>query len=400
MAYSDRLAAFKAALDGYSENEEKLSELYKTARQKNEQEKNNELKRLESDYKSERNAVFADNARDERNTFGMLASRGLSFSGEAAQAKLNSNITLSNRLGELASTNSKSRDEINKEYADNAHALELEEAEKRSSFLNEKNALLADIAHAELDYEQKERELALEKELQYAKLEAEKEMQEKELAAKYQSTLNGNTSKPANSNNNTASSDETKNETASDGVVFSPEIKPKDLAKLTVVNATGGDYINSENDAYLVNRYLLEMQENYNLSDEYMEELIFMLKAYGLKELTPSELRQTVITEDARQLYDYNYNKLYKEYIDRGVKAHRARYYAAAMARTETLNLLYERTENRQEFFEYCKVLEIDDTHAKGFAADKVWYNKSKDVVEKSENKQVNKKENTVSTLN
>lgn len=386
MAYSDRLQSLKDALDSYSENDLKLASLYKTARERNEISKSNELKRLESEYKSDRNSAYADVARDERNLLSSLSARGLGFSGETAQAKLNSSLALQGRLSELASEKSDNALAINKEYLENDQALSVEEAEKRQALSNDRAKLLHELAKTELDAEQKEKELSLERELANEKLKAEKEMHEASLSAKN----NQSQSQTSNKTQSNVNTDE-------ENTFFSPEISPKDLAKLTVVNATGGDYIDSERDAYLVNRYLLQMQEDYDLSDEYMHELIFMLKAYGHKELTLKELRRTVITTDAKDIYSSAYEKRYKEYIDTGMKTVMARHYAQGLAAKDTLTYLFDRTESASEFYEYCKLLGIEEESARSFAKDLVWYNKDGD--EKSEPKQVNKRESGVSLI-
>ncbi len=368
MAYSDTVKAFKDALNGYSEEENKLSELYKTALSRNEKAKNDGLTRLDTAYKSDRNEVFADNARAEQNAARVLNSRGLGFSGEMAQSKLNSNLSLSNRLGDLASENAKNKQDLINQHDRYAHELSVEEAEKRSTLNEGKSKLLADIAKAELESEQKEKEL----ELGYAELEAEKELFKAELEAKYQNTQsNGST---GNTNGGINGS-----QTESDEVddYFSPEIKPKDLANLMVQNATGGDYIKTERHAYLVNKYLLEATEKYNLSDSYMQELVFMLKAYGLKELSYSELRKTVITQDAQELYNHSYEKRYKEYVERGAKPFRARTYARGLAVTDTFDYIFSHTQSKEEFLEYCELIKLDSEAAKNYASNKVWSKKT-----------------------
>lgn len=403
MAYSDTVQAFKDALAGYSEEEKKLSELYKNALSLNERSKSDRLNQLDADYKSDRNDAFADNARDEQNTLRSLSARGLGFSGEMAQARLNSNMSLSNRLGDLAKANTKNRQELINEHEKYAHDLSVEEAERRASLAEGKNKLLADIA----DHEQRENAQKLDRELEYAKLEAEKEMQDAELKAKYPDTytgsFNGNGGNGGNTGNNGgahggAHGGEVDGKVEGEAV-FSPEIKPKDLAKLTVMNATGGDYIKTENDAYLVNKYLLEMQENYNLSDEYMQELIFMLKAYGHKEQTPAELKKSVVTRDAKLLYDSAYGTRYKECVDRGAKPNVARIYAQKLALNDVFDLIYSRTSNSKEFLEYCAAIKLNEEKAKAYAYNTVWYKEEEKEKPQNQKKPTARPSNTQNTI-
>ena len=368
MAYSDTVSAFKEALNGYSEEENKIKELYKSARERNEAAKSQAIAQLDSKHSSDRNAAFADNARAELNTARMLNSRGLGFSGEMAQSKLNSNLSLSSRLGELASANTVSRQALIDKHDGYAHELALEEAEKRALLRDGKSKLLADVAKAELENEQKEKEI----ELGYAKIEAEKELLQAELDAKYkgeQGFTAGNVGNGTDNVDNGTADTETPDTDAS--VFFSPEIKPKDLARLMVQNATGNDYIKSERDTHLVNKYLLQAIEDYKLSDAYMEELIFMLKAYGLKELSHLDLRKSVISTDAKSVYDTNYEKRYKEYIDRGTAPSRARTFAQYSARTDAFDYIYSHTNSKAEFLECCELIKLDYEEAKKYASDK-----------------------------
>ncbi len=368
MAYSDTVKAFKDALNGYSEEENKLSELYKTARERNEAAKSQAIAQLDSKHSSDRNAAFADNARAEQNAARVLNSRGLGFSGEMAQSKLNSNFSLSNRLGDLASENAKNKQDLINQHDRYAHELSVEEAEKRSTLNEGKSKLLADIAKAELENEQKEKEL----ELGYAKIEAEKELLQAELDAKYkgeQSNATGTGGNVTGTGGNLTVGSETPD---SDSIgLFNPEIKPKDLAKLMVQNATGNDYIKSEKDTHLVNKYLLQAIEDYELSDAYMKELVFMLKAYGLKELSHSELRKAVISTDAKSIYDTNYEKRYKEFVDRGAVPTRARGFALISARIDAFDYIYSRANSKAEFLECCKRIKLDAEEAEKYASDK-----------------------------
>ena len=405
MVYSDTVKAFKDALNGYSEEEKRITELYTAAIKQNEESKNNALLQLEKQYRADRNEASNDTLREENNIKRSLAERGLGFSGEAAQASLNSGLALAKRLKVLASDKSKrSADVIDGNLAKN-YELSIEANDKMIGLNESKNKLLTDIASLEHESEQAALDRAAKAELQKEKLMHDRDMLTTELKAKYESVINSsNTNNKNQSTNTTINQSGSKNPATNDteslenGVFFSPDIKPKDLARLAVQNATGSDYINSDNDAYLVNKYLLDLEESYNIPDDYMKELIFMLKAYGYQELSPKERKVEVLTRDGEILFDENYRTRYKEYVDRGVRPLTARSYALAQARKDVVEMLYKRTENRAEFMELCEALEISEDIAKSFAADKVWYDPSKDKPDPK--KPINKQIKTEISLN
>lgn len=370
MAYSDTLNELRSALDSYSENGEKLTALYKTALENADKAHKESMKQLNAQYRRDRNDVFADNARDERNTFNLLATRGLGFSGDAVQAKLNSNILLSNRLGELANSKNDSARELQQSLAEKSNNISLELADKQNELADKKNGLLADIAKAEQEKLMQEEALKAEKELEYAKLKAEKDMHEAELNAKYYNNthVDGNSGNSNGIGNDSAGTD---SDNTAQG--FTPDISPKDLAKLMVTNATGSNYIDSEEDSYLVNKYLLDIMDNYGIGNEYAEELIFMLKAYGYEEISRSQMRVMVITHDAETYYNKKYTEYLNEYIPQTLNKSEARIYAASAAANDMMAYFYTNTKTEAEFLQCCEKLGISNEKAREYAAGKSW---------------------------
>lgn len=407
MAYYDTIEGLKNALDGYSDDEEKLSALYKNAYDAADKEYQDSKALLDRDYRAERNRVYSDNARDERNTFALLAERGLGFSGEAAQTKLNSNILLSNRLGELSAENSRNNAELDKAHADKKHSLSREYFDKAGSLNDEKNRLRFDIASLEQKAESDEADRLFEKEKFDAqlkaeaeandkklkadaeandkklkadadaldkKLKADREMLDAELYAKYyaqskgQSLNNGNSS---GGKGTAGSGDDYTLEDILNG--YLPDISPKDLAKLMVTNATDDNFINDEQGDYLINKYLLDMFDNYNMDEDYMRELVFMLKAYGFNDVGVSGMRVKVISHDARTYYDESYHSYYNKYAESGLTESEARKGARELARKGQLEYIKSRTNSLSEFLECCKNAGISDSDANEFANDFVW---------------------------
>ncbi len=336
MAYVDTIQSMKDALSGYSAEEKRLTELYKTAMAKNEEAKAQSLSLLDAEYKRDRNEVYADNARDERNTMKVLAARGLGFSGEAAQARLNSDLALSSRLGELATENAKSRREIIDQSDKYSQSLAIEEADKLADIAADKSKLMTDLTKAQA-----------------------------ELDAKYESSLDIGINGSGGSFGSGNAQDTEKDETDD---FFNPDIKPKELAKLAVLNATGGEFITTEEDAYRLNKYLFDLYESHALSDDYKEELVFMLKAYGYNALSDVDLKHSVVTNEAKLLYDNAYTASYKAFLDRGVSPSSALVLAVNKASNDVMDMLYDHSDSKEEFLKLCKALKINDATAQGYA--------------------------------
>ncbi len=434
MAYTDQINSLKEALNSYSAEEEKLSALYKTAIENAEKAHQTAKAQLESQYQRDRNAVYADNARDERNFNNLLAERGLGFSGEAAQSKLNSNITLSNRLGDLEREKNQNSLKLDADLASNKTTLSLEEAEKLKSILDSKNQLGADIAGMELereneanklawekeseanriqaekealaqqiladqqaladklnaeqqaqyaqiqaDKEAKELELQAEKDMLAIKLQAEKDMLAAELEAKYNSVISGETSSSGSTDKNTSSDKNTTAGTQSsqdipvddpsdDGGSFIPNINAPSLAKQLVNTATSGNgYVSDDDHDHIINKYLIQLREGYDIDEEYYDELIFMLKAYGYTEKTYPEMRIQVITYDAEAYYEDIYDECFESYALNGMEDGAAQKKARETAAQKQIEYMYKKSNSNLEFKECCKQMGIGSTKAQEY---------------------------------
>ena len=332
MAYSDSIKNLKDALSGFSEEEKKLESIYKTAIENAEKEFSNSEKRLLQQYKRDRNEVYSDSAREERNLLNMLSHRGLGFSGESAQAKLNSDMILANRLSALAREKNESSIKLLQDFANRKNGIELESAQKRGDFIDKANQLKVDIAELELD-----------KEMNDAKLRAEMKMLEKELAAKYHTNGGGG---GGGDGENTEG--------------YIPDISEKELAKLLISNASAGEqYINSEKQAYIVNKYLLDLKENYNLNSDYFTNLVLILKSYGYAQVSDLEMRTIVIVKDAEIEYNNKYNVAYDQAILEDKSQSDARSLAKKAAKEGKIDYIFKKSKNEQEFKTFCYAANI-----------------------------------------
>jgi hypothetical protein len=334
----------KSALDSFSEDEKKLAELYKNAIQNAETEFKASNERLESQYNSDRKKVYSDTAREERNMFNMLARRGLGFSGEAAQTKLNSDIILANRLGDLLREKNYNALKLEQDLADRKNAISLENAEKQGDLFGKQNDLRTQIAKLELDKEQKEAELKAENDRFYSQLAAEKERFEKELAAKYSSDSGGSGNDSQNKNG------------------YIPEISEKELAKILITNAANGEnYKNTKTQFYLVSRYLIDLQDNYNLDSDYYKNLVLILKSYGYTQFNDLTTRAKVVSYEAENYYDKQFDKFYDKYVTNGTRESDARSNARASALRATLDYIASKSRSETEFRRFCQEADIDD---------------------------------------
>lgn len=364
MAYSNTIDSLKAALNSYSAEEEKLSRLYSDAIQNAEKAYKEALKQSDEQYKRDRNTVYADNAQAERNYMNTIAARGLGFSGEATQAKLNSNITLANRLSALEREKYRNDITLDQELETNRTNLSLEEAEKLKDLIDGRNGMQFDIASLELEKEQNDAQLQAEKEANAAKLQAEKEMLQMELDAKYGGTSGGNGSSGGNGGNGGGSGAEAETEAEEESTAngFVPNITAKELAKQLINTATeGSNYVNSEKHKYLVNKYLLELNENYGIDRDYLDDLLFMLRVYGYEESSIPQMRIDVITYDAIAYYYDACDEYYDKYTVAGMKESRAKAESRKIAANKQIDYIYKQCRNILEFEQCCKAVGISD---------------------------------------
>ncbi len=186
MAFIDTIEGLKKALSSYSSDESKLTELYENALKNAVNDNAVAKSQLEEQYRADRHDAVVDTARDERNSAQLLSARGLGFSGEAVQSRLNSGVTLANRLGALANEKNRSAQKLDSDLANRKSEIEFERANKLSSLINERNSLTLQIAKAELEKEEGDADRRAESERLEKELLAEKEKLDKTISAEYE----------------------------------------------------------------------------------------------------------------------------------------------------------------------------------------------------------------------
>ncbi len=368
MAYSDTINQLREALNSYSEDEARIADLYETAVSNARKEYHDAYNMLDYNYAMERNKAYSDNARNERSYNQLLASRGLGFSGEAAQGKLNSNISLTNRLTDIGLERKRSAQELSKNYNDSLIQLKTQQADKLFELYNNKNKAGMDIAALELESENNQAKLDAEKALQDAKLKAEKEMFYAELNAKYNSSQGSTGS--SNSGGSGNGSQNTSNKTEETGFSkYIPNISTESLAKQLVSSATKGEEygIKSYNAIYTLNKFLVNLYDNYKVDQEYFDELIFMLGIHGFKAASYPEMRVQVISYEGKKTYDQIFDSVYENFLVSGMSEAGAMTAAKRSAMDKTMLYMYREAANLNEFYKCCDAMDIDDNSIREF---------------------------------
>ncbi len=368
MAYSDTIDQLREALNSYSEDEARIAELYQTALDSAKKEYHDAYNMLDYNYAMERHKAFSDNARNDRSYNQLLASRGLGFSGEAAQNKLNSNILLTNRLTDIGLERRKSADELSKNYNDNLVKLKTQQADRLFELYNSKNKAGMDIAALEMENENNKAKLEAEKALQDAKLKAEKEMFYAELNAKYNATQGGSSS--SNSAGSGDSSQNTDDKTEETGFSkYVPNISTESLAKQLVSSATKDEEygIKSWNAIYTLNKFLVNLYDNYKVDQDYFDELVFMLGIYGFEAPSYPEMKVQVISYEGKKTYNEIMESVYEKFLVSGMSEAGAKAAAKSSAMDKTMLYMYREASNLNEFYKCCDAMNFDDASVREF---------------------------------
>lgn len=380
MAYFDTVEQLKQIIDGYSAESDKLSALYKSALEKAEDSYKEQNELLEKRYQRDRNEAYSDVARDKRNAFNMLASRGLGFSGEAAQVGLNSNLLLNERLAEITRGRAEAEQALLGDFEGKKQSLTLEQMKNQGLLDDRRNGLLEGMLALESEREQAEKDRESEKELLAIKaeqtreletallaqkLKAEKEMQRAELDAKYGSGGSSSSGGTGSGGSSSGGSSSSGNVNVSGSSV--PTLDAKELAKLVIQNSTDGNYVRTKDEEYRVNKYIVDLIDSYKPSDEYMQELLFMLRAYGYRFSDINTVRNSVISYDAKALYSQKYGEYYDKYIVNGSHELTAGLMATENARNEQLDYIFDRVSSKEQFKSVCSSAGIPNSYVEEY---------------------------------
>ncbi len=95
------------------------------------------------------------------------------------------------------------------------------------------------------------------------------------------------------------------------------------------------------------------------MNDEYYEELVFMLRAYGYNVPDEIDMRADVISTDAKQYYNNKYDEFYNDYVVNGASEKGARDSAQTDATNAMLKYIFEHSKNEREFRYFCAATSI-----------------------------------------
>lgn len=313
MNYSELVEQTKKELLKHSDTAAILANMYNQAKQNYENAYRESAEALNKDYEAKRNAASAQQKQSDKNTDELLAARGLAFSGESAQAKINSNITLANTLSSLA------RD----------HSAGLAQLKRQK-----------DESIAELDAEYGEKRIQAEKELND---DAVKMAQDK---IKYGEVTLG--------------SEGGGEVTEGDGL-YEPSMTAYQLANAIVKRYGTGGKVQKAEENLNINRYLKELKERYSFTDEYIDKLSFVLDALGYIGLDEDGMHVATVVNGGNLEYDESYEQAQKTakklYYDHDERSN----YAKKRANMDRLDYIYTRCETMDQFYSACQLLDMSN---------------------------------------
>ena len=315
MKYSELVEQTKKELEKSYGTAAELTRLYNNAKANYEKQHKQSLEELSKDYEQKRNDAAAQKLIDEKNTGEFLASRGLSFSGESAQARLNSDITFNNTLSDLAKQHGEGISQLNKSKSEYFEKLDTDYAKDSISAQKELQKLAQEMADNKIKYGEV-----------------------------------------------TVGGDALGTDDSDDGgeVVFTPDMSAYQLASAIVKRFGSGGKISKAEHNINVRNYLEKLTSRYNITDEYMDKVIFVLDALGYTAMDKTGEKTASIVSEAELYHDKAYEKaknlakmLFTDYDDRNN-------YAKKHAYMEKLDYVYTRCETIEQFYEACLMLGLD----------------------------------------
>ena len=326
MKYSELVEQTKKELEKSYGTAAALTRLYNNAKANYEKQHKESVESLNKDYEEKKNLAAAQKLVNEKNTGEFLASRGLSFSGESAQARLNSDINFNNTLSSLAKQHTTELSELNKSKSEYLGKLDTDYAK--------------DSINAQKEFEKLALEMA-ENKIKYGDV-----------------TVGGDALGTENGENGGD---------GGDGIAFTPDMSAYQLATAIVKRYGSGGKISKAEHNLNVKKYLEKLTERYNITDEYMDKVIFILDALGYTGMNDTGAKTASIVNEAELQYDKAYSRakslaklLFYDYDDRNE-------YAKKRAYMEKLDYVYTRCETMEQFYDACLMLGLNNEKAEEY---------------------------------
>lgn len=313
MNYSDLVEQTKKELMKHSDTAAILADMYNRARQSYENTYKASAEELTKDYEAKRNAASAQQKLNDKNTDELMAARGLAYSGESAQAKINSNIALANTLSSLASDHTEALTGLKKQKDEKIADLDMEYSEKR---IQADKALTDDAIKMAQD------------KIKYGEV-----------------TIDGAGSSA---------------DGEGDGI-FTPEMSANQLATNIVKRFGTGGKVQKAEENLNIYQYLRDLRERYSFTDEYLNKLTFALDALGYIGINADGLHVATVVNSGNLEYDDSYEnamhvakKLYYDHDDRNN-------YAKKRANMDRLDYIYTHCNTSEQFYSACRLLDMSN---------------------------------------
>jgi len=328
MAYNDAIESLKNALNGYSEEEDRIKELYAKAKSSISETYGADVAAAERERMKKRAEAEADAKRAERGSDLMLAQRGLAFSGEAAQTRLDSALALNRRLAAIDEQHSKSRNELAKAHGESLLKAEAEEAKRTAEAEEGKNRIKSEIAELELKRES-----------------------EQARAARGTSSAG-------------AEAAGAKNEEKG----YRPPMTAKALAEQMISSVNSRGYLSKAWEMQKISEKLDNLKKGYEIDGDYLDDLIFTLRSYGYTE--PERQQKSALerlADEADEFYRSTYGFNYASYQLAGFPESAADSRAKEKAKEKLLEYVYDRVSDARDFRNVCTVLGISSAAANAY---------------------------------
>ena len=317
MNYSELVEQTKKELEKSYGTSAALTQLYNNAKANYEKQHKESVESLNKDYEEKKNQAAAQKLTDEKNTGEFLASRGLSFSGESAQARLNSDISFNNTLSSLAKQHSEGLSQLHKSKNEYFGKLDADYAKDSITARKELQKLAQEMADNKI---------------------------------KYGDVILGGDALGTDDG-----------DTDGDGIVFTPNMSAYQLASAIVKRYGSGGKISKAEHNLNIRNYLEKLTSRYNLTDEYMDKVIFVLDALGYTAMSETGTKTATIVNQAELYHDKAYSRakslakiLFTDYDDRNE-------YAEKHAYMEKMDYVYTRCETMDQFYEACLMLGLNN---------------------------------------
>lgn len=366
MTYSELIEQTRKELEKYSDTAKTLTDMYNKAKAAYEENYGISVEKLDDDYAVKKNAAAAQQKLDDKNTGEYLASRGLAFSGESAQAKLNSDMIYKNTLASLAGDHANSLSQLQQDKNSYLAKLDMDYAEKQLEAQKELTENALQLAQDKIKYGDA---------VIGDPAENEDVQTDGGNSAESDSASGGNTENNSASGNssvkdsavkdttaNKSESNTKTDETVSTESSFEPSMTAYQLANAIAKRYGSSDTVSLAEANINISKYLSGLKARYAFTDEYMDKVVFVLDALGYTPMDEKYIDIAVMVNNSANEYDIEYKSaeklaklLFNNYDDR-------KEYAEKRANIARLDYIYTRCSDMEEFYSACEMLELSSS--------------------------------------